>query len=190
VVFSAEEHPTVWKALLVLILAWLNVSCRSADVPAKRAEDSSTLLPDLIIKKVTYRLPPSVPNVVPQRGGVFQPTYEFLIQVENIGTAPFAEPFLISYSTNLIDFQNHMYSKQVQFNETRMVIAPGKSLTFSLISEVEIPRISVGLTTLPMRFLLNYDWKSYTSRPQTVGVRESNYDNNSYELSLRIQLRR
>lgn len=177
---------------LLLIILWslLIFGCRVSAPITKAPDPSSPLLPDLIIKKVSYRLPPSTPNVVPQRGGVFQPTYEFQIQVENIGAAPFSEPFMISYSTNLIDFQNRIYSKQIQLNDTRMTIAPGKSLTFTLVSEVEIPRLSVGLTTLPMRFFLNYDWKSFSSRPETVAARESNYDNNEYELSMRIQLRR
>lgn len=178
------------KALFIMASSLLIFGCRASTPTTKAADPSAPLLPDLIIKRVTYRLPPSAPNVVPQRGGVFHPTYEFQIQVENIGAVPFSEPFMISYSTNLIDFQNRIYTKQAQFNDTRMTIAPGKSLTFTLVSEVEIPRLSVGLTTLPMRFFLNYDWKSFSTRPETVGARESNYDNNLYELSMRIQLRR
>lgn len=177
------------RVVSFLCIGFFCLACRSSETTVKPPDDSPPL-PDLIIKKVTYRLPPTAPTRIPERGGVFQPTYEIQLQIDNIGNAPFSEPFMISYSTNLIDFQSVIYSKQERFNDTRMIIAPGKSMTFSMVSEVEIPLSTVSLSTLPMRFLLNYDWKSYMSRPETVSLRESNYDNNSYELSMRIQMRR
>ena len=173
---------------ITLVACSLVLGCRSSMPSTSQAD--MRLLPDLIIKKVVYKQPTSSPKVVLRRGGIYQPTYEFQFLIVNVGNAPFSEPFLISFTNNLIDFQSSIYSKQERFNETRSVIAPGKSLTFSMVSEVDIPIMTARVSTLPIRFLLNHDWKSQISRPETVGERELNYDNNTYELSMQLQPRR
>lgn len=164
---NEAEVIVVRRVVSFLCVGFFYLACRSS-APVVKLPEGSPSLPDLIIKKVSYGLPPSAPAVIPQRGGVFQPTYEFQLQIQNIGNAPFSEPFLISFSTSLIDFQSVIYSKQERFNDTRMIIAPGKSMTFSMVSEVEIPRVTLGISTLPMRFFLNYDWKSYMRDRKSV----------------------
>lgn len=176
-------------SVALLFGALIHSSCSTTEPPAKPSLSAEIHLPDLVIKRVSYRFPPSAPRITPLIGGIIEPTYEFLIQVENIGNAPFAEPFMISYTTNILDFQNLIFSRQERFNEERTIIAPGKSRTFSLITPVQIHRSTMRLTTLPIRFLINYDWRSYSSRPQTGPPRELNYDNNSFELSMRVQVR-
>ncbi|HEX9828744.1 MAG TPA: hypothetical protein VGB10_00915 [Bacteroidota bacterium] len=177
------------RTVFILFCVCYLWSCRST-APVPNVVADTRPLPDLIIKKVTYRAPTSSPKFNRPRGGVLEATYEFEFLVENIGNTPFSQQFVINYTKTQSEFQNSIYSQQHFFNESRAVILPGKSLSFKMDAEVEITQNTFGFSTLPMRFMLNHEWGSFSLHPSSGPDLELSYENNTYELSMRLQLRR
>lgn len=166
----------------IVLCLWLFPSCRSSQPPPEEVGDH-TPLPDLTIKKVTYRPDLSTPRLLPQRVDALVVTYEFRVEIENIGTAPLTEPFYISYTTTTYDYQNFIYSRHELLNAARTVIARGKSFTFVVTTEIEIPRRVVP-SNFPIRFYINTEGQLNTLGYQAPRINERKYNNNIYELSV------
>ncbi|GJQ21343.1 MAG: hypothetical protein HBSIN02_16980 [Bacteroidia bacterium] len=151
--------------------------------PLRTFSPDDPLQPDLYVKRVTYRaLGPT--QGTRTRATSLQIRYEFRIQVGNIGNAGFAEPFTISLTTQLNDYETHQYGKHVLVNEALAPIQPGQDQTFVLTADIEYPRPPFP-AFLPMRIYLNTEGLQTTTALTIRKIPEHDYRNNVYELSLR-----
>ncbi|MEP0822672.1 MAG: hypothetical protein HRF44_07465 [Ignavibacterium sp.] len=151
--------------------------------PLRTFSPDDPLQPDLYIKRVTYRALGSAQGTR-TRATSLQIRYEFRIQVGNIGNAAFGEPFTISLTTQLNDYETHQYGKHVLVNEAPVLIQPGQDQTFVLTVDIEYPRPPIP-AFLPMRIYLNTEGLQTTTALTLRKIPEHDYRNNVYELSLR-----
>lgn len=168
-------------ALFVVPFLFGILGCGSP--PIKTYDDDSEQLPDLFIKKISYRALGSAQRTR-TRSATLVISYEFEIQVANGGNADMAAAFFVSITTALDDYDINQYSKHALVNETRQVIQPGQMRTFVILADVEYPRPPVP-AFLPMRFYINAEGFSTSSEIAAQRIREHNYRNNVYELSMR-----
>ncbi len=175
------------KKTLCILLALLGGSCRSS-APPPNIIDEGNPLPDLVIKRIGFRILTTGPRLVPQRVEVLVVPYEFRVQVDNVGSSAFDKPFYVSFTTNVPDYQNYIYSRQELLNEGKTLILPRQSYTFVVSTEIEIPRGTSG--SIPVRFYINTEGNLNKLGFQVSRVEERNYKNNVFELSMRLQARR
>jgi len=168
-------------ALLVLPILVLTLGCGGA--PVRTHDENSELLPDLFIKKISYRSLGSAQRTR-TRASSLVISYEFQIQVANGGNADFGGTFFVSITTALDDYDINQFSKHTLVNETKQLIQPGQVRTFVVLADVEYPRPPVP-AFLPMRFYVNTEGFSTTPEVTAQKIREHDYRNNIYELSMR-----
>lgn len=89
---------------------------------------SPTGKPDLMIDTVTYtRLPTCWPGY-PSGIYCFGPRFEFALKISNIGSADIAEPFCMSNSRSMADFDSQYCSYTIRVNDPPTSIPVGKSI--------------------------------------------------------------
>lgn len=163
------------------LLIFLLLGCSSK--PIRTFDENEPAKPDLIIKKISYR-PLGSAQRTRTRANTLQVQYEFQIRIENVGNAVFGEPFYISLTTQLEDYQTNQYSKHVLVNEGRTLIQPGLQQTFIVGADIDYPQPPLP-AFLPMRFYLNTEGLGTTTAFVIRNIAEHDYKNNVYELSLR-----
>ncbi len=168
-----------WCSLFLLLILLLGCSSK----PIRTFSEDEPAKPDLIIKKISYR-PLGPAQRTRTSAQTLQVPYEFLVYVENAGNAVFGEPFYISLTTMLDDYDTHQYSKHVLVNEGRALIQPGLQQTFIVGADIDYPQPPLP-AFLPMRFYLNTEGLGTTSAFLIRNVAEHDYKNNIYEISLR-----
>jgi len=166
---------------LFLFLLLILLGCSSK--PIRTFSDDDPAKPDLFIRKISYR-PVGPAQGTRTRAQTMQIQYEFLVSVENIGNAVFGEPFYISLTTLLEDYETHQYSKHVLVNEGRALIQPGLQQVFKVVADIDYPQPPLP-AFLPMRFYINTEGLGTTSAVPIRNIAEHNYRNNVYEISLR-----
>ena len=170
------------SALLTLcFLLFFLLGCSSK--PIHTFNENEPAKPDLTIKKISYR-PLGSAQRTRTRAQTMQVQYEFQIRVENVGNAVFGEPFYISLTTQIEDYQTNQYSKHVLVNEGRTLIQPGLQQTFIVGADIDYPQPPLP-AFLPMRFYLNTEGLGTTTAFVIRNVAEHDYQNNIYEISLR-----
>jgi len=139
-----------------------------------------TCLPDLIITRVKHQLYlPSHTSNTPSSGELLASS-DLLITIKNIGTAPMAELFYISWATkgtldpnSLRNFNGH-YGHSFPLNSKKNILNTGDSIAFL----VPIPQLLAPYDTV--KLLIETDGKPHLKRPLPK-IDELNYENNTYE---------
>jgi hypothetical protein len=172
-------NPARRLSLCGLIILFLGCSSK----PLRTFNENDPAKPDLAIKRISYR-PLGSAQRTRTRAQTLQVQYEFQIRVENVGNAVFGEPFYISMTTQLEDYQTNQYSKHVLVNEGRALIQPGLQQTFIVGADIDYPPPPLP-AFLPMRFYLNTEGLGTTTAFVIRNIAEHDYKNNVYEISLR-----
>lgn len=172
-----------FSAPLVILL--ILTACTSE--PVRTFRDNAPLLPDLLIRRITYRSL-GADQRTRARGISPQIIYEFKVEVQNAGNAVFREPFYISVSTRQEDYDAHQYGRHVLVNEAGAHLQPGNQWSMTIQVTIEYPRPPVP-SFIPVRFYLNTEGLGTTSVLTVQKIPEHDYHNNVYELSLRTSRR-
>lgn len=170
-----------------IVALTLMASCAKPSLPPENT-DSSTLLPDLRIKKIEYR---QQNRQVIRRLSVYEPNltalnYEFTVHIENIGNKRFEEPFYLSISGSLTDYQDYLFSRHVRLNDERRAIEPGNALPFIARITLDFPPPFTKMSHYPVRFYINTEGSTNSTGFPTVYIAERSYKNNFYELQIRL----
>ncbi|MGH2568403.1 MAG: hypothetical protein ACRDGA_08695 [Bacteroidota bacterium] len=181
---------TLTKALVVVVGAVV-LSCGGAASLPEDNTDRSVLLPDLRIKRIEYRkqnkqlLNPmrSMTNISPAVVGM---DYEFRLHFENVGERAFEEPFYLSVSGSLNEYQDYQYSRHLLLNNERQSIEPGQVVYFAVPLRLDFPPRLERISHYPVRFYINTEGINNSTGFPTLYREERSYRNNFYELQIRL----
>jgi hypothetical protein len=174
-----------WK---VVCLFGILLGCSRAPVLPDNT-DSSIPLPDLRIQKIEYRQLHRQPLI---RRSVRDPTlakleYEFTLLIENIGEKRMDEPFYVSVSGSLNDYQDYLYSRHIRLNDEQQSFEPGKIIPFVVPLVLDFPPLYTRMSHYPVRFYLNTEGPNNSTGYPTVFIAERSYRNNVLELQVKIK---
>ena len=172
------------KVVMVLVLI---LGCGTPSI-LRENTDALTPLPDLRIKKIEYRQEHRQQLL---RRSNRDPTiakleYRFTLLIENTGDTTFAEPFYLSVSGSLGDFQDRYYSRHLRLNDEQQLIGPGQTIPFVVSISLDFPPPSTRMSHYPVRFYLNTEGSNNSTGYPTLYVAERSYKNNFYELQIRL----
>jgi hypothetical protein len=164
------------------------LACGTATTP-KVVADPDAKLPDLRIKKIEYR---QQHRQQITRRSVYEPNvallaYELTILIENVGNKAVNEPFYVSYSGSLTEYQDHLFSRHFRLNNERHTIQPGTALPFIVPIVLDFPPPFSKIQHYPLRVYINTEGSANSTGFPTVYIAERSYDNNKYELQLKLR---
>lgn len=113
--------------------------------------------------------------------------YEFTIQIENVGEKPINEPFYVSISGSMNDFQEHLYSRHILLNNEGQLLEPGKAIPFVVPLVLDFPPLYTRLAQYPVRFYINTEGPNDSTGYPTRFIEERSYRNNILELQVKIR---
>ncbi|HWP82964.1 MAG TPA: hypothetical protein VNN76_09960 [Bacteroidota bacterium] len=168
------------------VVVCLMLGCRTtADLPKPVNEEP---LPDLRIKKVEYRQlhRQQLIRRSPRDPVLAKLEYEFVLQIENIGQRNLQEPFYISVSRSLNDYQQYLYSHHIRINDEHRLLETGQVTRFVLRVDLDFPPPGTRLSHYPIRFYINTEGPENSTGYPTLRILERNYANNTFELQIRF----
>ncbi len=176
------------KSLALCIVTAGLLACGTATTP-RGAVDPDAKLPDLRIKKIEYR---QQHRQQISRRSTYEPNvaflnYELTILIENVGNAAVSEPFYVSYSASLTEYQDHLFSRHLRLNDERHTIEPGAVQPFIVSIVLDFPPPFSKIQQYPLRLYINTEGSANSTGFPTVYIAERSYENNKYELQLKLR---
>ncbi|HUI29004.1 MAG TPA: hypothetical protein VLX91_02215 [Candidatus Acidoferrales bacterium] len=104
------------------------------------------------------------------------PTFKFTLRIKNLGNAPLAQPFYISFSTTQEDFEKRYCDHTSIVNQQAETITPDSSLDVEVVAFIEPPTSSVF-------FVINTNNLCGRGAELPV-IEESNYNNNWFDMRI------
>lgn len=145
--------------------------------PEDNSKQNLEAKPDLIIEKISYKNAKvhsesyGMPVMFPGKN------LDFTITVKNIGNADFKSSFYVSNSRSERDFADNYHSHSELANQKEQKIPANESLDVT-VSDI------IDSDTKNVQFSINYRSKT-DKKDVPMAIRdESNYENNSYQLTI------
>jgi hypothetical protein len=147
-------------------------------------------LPDLRIKRIEYH-PTQKQQVFRSPSGtaitLAKLSYEFTLIIENVGNKTLDQPFYVSISGSLTDYQEHLYSRHLRLNDEGQHLEPGHEVPFIVVVDLDFPPSRQTMSHYPIRFYINTEGPANSTGFPTLFIPERSYQNNTYELQVRLR---